>query len=190
MNPRQTFEAGLRRHLEICRGRVPVPPRESLSPEGEAQCRVLGGHLIHWLSEWGPRLLQERAVLSSLGEWDKDPLICFQSDLPGLVAACEILRDEPASVVWGLSADFESSPSGDDGFKYHVELHSTLVPASPENVAPELRRRHPLSPAEAYLIHRDESILGPLFARGAHHLWKWNGDELVLLEEAFESWVS
>ena len=43
---------------------------------------------------------------------------------------------------------------------------------------------------EAYLFHRDESILGPLFARGAHHLWKWNGRELLLLEEAFETWAS
>jgi hypothetical protein len=145
---------------------------------------------MHWLSDWGPQLLQERAVLSSLQGWDKDPLICFQSDLPGLVAAGEILGDESAAVVWGLSADFESLPTRDDEFRYHVELRSSLLPVSPEVVDPELRRKHPLSGSEAYLFHRDESILGPLFARGAHHLWKWNGRELLLLEEAFETWVS
>jgi hypothetical protein len=190
LTPRQVYEAELRRHLELCRGKVAVPPRELLPPEEEAQCQVLGGHLIHWLSDWGPQLLQERAVLSSLQGWDEEPLICFQSDLPGLVIAREVLGDEPGSVVWGLFSDFESLPNRDHEFMYHVELHSTFIPVSPETLDPEVRRKHPLTGSEGYLYHRDESILGPLFARGAHHLWKWNGRELTLLEEGFETWVS
>jgi len=190
MTPRQAYEVDLRKHLELCRGVLAIPPRESLSPEGEAQCQVLGGHLIRWLSDWGPQLLQERAVLSSLQGWDTEPLICFQSDLSGLVAAREILKDGRAPVVWGLSSDFESAPTRDDEFRYHVDLHSTFIPLSTENVALDLRRQHPLSTSETYFLHREESILGPLFARGAHHLWKSDGRELMLLEEAFETWVS
>ena len=190
MTPRQAYEADLRKHVELCRGVLAIPPRQSLPPEGEAQCQVLSGHLIRWLSEWGPQLLEERAVLSSLQGWDKDPLICFQSDLPGLVAASEILGDEPAPVVWGLSSDFASLPTRDDEFRYHVELRSTFTPVSPEVVATVLRQKHPLSSSEAYFLHRDENILGPLFAREAHHIWKWNGRELMLLEEAFEKGVS
>ena len=32
--------------------------------------------------------------------------------------------------------------------------------------------------------------MGPLFARGMEHLWKWDGKNLELLEEAWQSWVS
>ena len=187
---RQTFELGVRRHLRSCREKAPIPSRDLLGPQEEAQCRILGGHLIHWLSDRGPHLLQERAVLSSLQKWDPKPVICFHSNLPGMVAAHEILQDEPGPVLWGLSGDFESLPTKDDSFTYHVELHSLFSPIPPAAVDPEVRHRYPLADSEAYFLHRDESVLGPLFARGAHHLWKWNGQELILLEEAVDAWVS
>ena len=32
--------------------------------------------------------------------------------------------------------------------------------------------------------------MGPLFARGGEHVWKWDGEKLELLEEAWRTWVS
>lgn len=190
MNARETYEADLREHLQLCRKEAGIPSRDSLSSQEEAICQVLGGHLIRWLSDWGPQLLQERAFLARLQGWDEEPLICFQSDLPGLVAADEILEDKEVPVVWGLPSDFRSFPNTDADFTHHIELHSRFIPFSQQVLRQKGLQVHPPSSGEVYLVHLDESVLGPLFARGAHHLWKWTGSNLVLLEEAFETWVS
>lgn len=190
MTARSRYEAAVRSHLSCCREAAPIPPRESLSLEEEAQCRVLGGHLIQWLSEWGPQFLQERAVLSSLRGLDRGPLVCIHSDWPGLVAASEIIGDRDVPVVWGLPSDFESWQIEDSGFEHHVVLRSLFLRVEPESLGADVRREYPLTESEIYLIHVDESILGPLFARGARHLWKWDGHELSLLKEAFQTWIS
>ncbi len=190
MTDKIAFEAAMRSHLSSCRQKTPVPPRESLSPLEEAQCQVLGGHLLRWLTDWGPALLQQRAVFSKLQGWEPDPVVCFHSVMPGLVAAREILPDDAGRIVCGLPIDFESAPIRDDEFVFHVEIHSLFSLVVPAEVTPEVRSRYPLAEREDCFLHRDESVLGPVFARGANHLWKWNGQELILLEEAIETWVS
>lgn len=184
------YENDIKKHLLSCRGKNPIPARDELDALQEQQCRILGGHLISWLQEWGPELLRERAALVATRNWDVNPLICFQSDMPGLVAAREILRDEPGNVVWGLLADYESLATTDENYIYHVELRSFMTQVKSSELNRTIRARHPKKRSEKYYIHFDKSVIGPLFARGAKHLWKWDGNELVLLEEAVEAWVS
>lgn len=149
-----------------------------------------GGHLIHWLEDWGPRLLEERSGLPALQKGNPDPLICFQSTLPGLIAAQQILGEDSGPVLWGLPEEFESFPLQDEDYVFHVVLRSLFETAGDSRIDCEIRQRHPLAGADTYLFHLEESDFGPLFARGARHLWKWDGIELTLLEEALETWVS
>lgn len=188
---RETYEQQLREHLRQCRQARPIPARESLSPIEEAQCQILGGHLIQWLRNWGPNLLRERATLESIfGREITCPLICFHSSMPGLVAARQILGEEHPIVVYGLREDFAEFPIEDEMFHHHVELISYLEPIAAERLSPWVAANHPLLPQEQYWVHYDETVLGNLFARGCRHLWRWDGSKMKLLEEAFERWIS
>jgi hypothetical protein len=187
---RQAYERTLRAHLAQRRQRMPIVPREHLDPLGECRCQVLGGHLIHWLQEQGPKLLRERAAFANLGGRQRDPLVCYISEMPGLVAAQEILGPNRGPVVWGCPEDFAGLPIADSTLAYHVELRSMFVDVDVKAESKDVVTKHPIGPNETYLVHHDESILGPLFARGGRHLWKWDGDRLSLLEEGWSTWVS
>ncbi len=188
---RETYEQQLREHLRHCRQARPIPALEMLSPLEEAQYRILGGHLIQWLQSWGPGLLSERATLEQIfGREATQPLICFQTSIPGLVAAQQILGEEHPRVVYGLCEEFRAFPIRDELFQYHVELISLFEPGNAAKFGGELVSRYPLREGEQYWFHYDETVLGNLFARGCRHLWKWDGKQLTLLEEAFERWLS
>ncbi len=187
---RETYEKAVRDHLDRRRQDVPIVPRGGLSPLAESQCQVLGGSLINWIQEQADGLLAERAMLGKLKDWHADPVILFVSTMPGLVAAQEILGDEKSPFVWGLTDDFESFEEPDDEYLFHVEFRSLLEEPESDTDVTDLKKSYPLAPGESHFIHTVESVMGPLFARGEKHLWKWNGDELKLLEEAWQEWVS
>jgi len=90
----------LKRFIRECREKRPILLRNDLSNEAEIQCRIIGGSLIAWLREHGPRLIQERAVEAELQNFEKDPYIVFTSESPGLVAAREILSKGPANIAF------------------------------------------------------------------------------------------
>lgn len=98
--------------------------------------------------------------------------------------------DHSSRAVWGWPGDFGPFQTRDDKFKYPIEHYSELVSVLPKDVDSRLRRTYRLLKRESYLIHRVESVLGPLFARGGERLWKWNGSELVVLEVALNHWIS
>ena len=83
----QNWFEGLVRFIADSREGRSIVDREKLTVEQEMQCRIIGGGLISWLQEYGPRLMQERAVLAKLQGWVEDPFIVFTSELPGLVVA-------------------------------------------------------------------------------------------------------
>jgi len=185
----KTYERSLKKHLAGCRKKAPLPKHEDLSAMDDFQYRVLGGHLLHWLREWGPDLLAERAVLAGVAGWDENPVICFESSMPGLVAAAEIMNGVRSPVLCGLPEDLASFDLEDPEFNVHVVLRSFFESPSAAQ-ATELARTYPLQANETYLFHYDETIMGPLFARGGRHLWKWDGQQMSLLCEGFESFVS
>jgi len=92
-------------------------------------------------------------------------------------------------VLCGLPEDLASFDLEDPEFNVHVVLRSFFESPSAAQ-ATELARTYPLQANETYLFHYDETIMGPLFARGGRHLWKWDGQQMSLLCEGFESFVS
>ncbi len=187
---RNTYETKLRKYLAECRRRKPIPTRNDLDALNEFQCRVLGGHMINWLREWGPKLFQERTAFGEQDGLDKNPVICFITSVPGLAAANEILVDYPGSAVGCLAEDFTVFSEKDDDFLFHIEVHSHFEELDIMEDNHNIFEQYPLDEHEQYLFHVDESIMGPLFARGGRHLWKWNGSELNLLQEGLQTWVS
>lgn len=182
----------LRAHLAAVRARAPIPARESLSPSDEERCRILGGHLISWLSRWGPRLLRERNAIPRLRGDTSEPLIVFVTDTPGLVASAEILGSEQTRVVACRRSEYESFPglAEDEEFKVHIELHSYFEEPPTQAAEADLRRKYEVTGKGQLWIHYDCSVLGKLFARGARHLWHWDGERPQLIEEAFDRWIS
>ena len=181
----------LRRFIDEQRTKSPLPARESLTPKDECMCQLLGGHLISWAERFSPPLLQERAVLWSLKDWETDPYFVILTDIPGLVAAREILGD--SDQAWYLRPE-EFTLFGqrhpDRDFNYHIELESVIDANCDTDTRQQVVRKYPLQPGEEYLFHTDITTLGPLFARGGQHLLKWTGTHINLLEEGFEGWVS
>lgn len=47
-----------------CRRARPLPDRSALTLVQEWQCRIVGGALMAWLHDHGPRFLQERAAMA------------------------------------------------------------------------------------------------------------------------------
>ena len=187
---RTTYEKAVRDHLARRRQEVPIVSRENLSPLAEQQNRILGSDLLDWLNERAESLLSERAMFSTTNNWYKHPVIFIISTMPGLVASQDIIVDKKAPVVWGLPEDFDSFEVQDEENIFHVEYRSLFKELESDADMKELTKFHQLKPDESYFVHTVESVTGPLFARGMEHLWKWDGKNLELLEEAWQSWVS
>lgn len=181
---------GLTRFAMEHRVKYPIVNRDDFSAEQEMQCRIIGGSLITWLQEHGPRLIQERAILARLKDWEEDPFIVFTSKQPGLVAAREIFEGQHATVAFLYPDEFteflKSRP--DHEFRWHVHTWSFFAPVD-EDMAKKVAN-DPIGDGESYWLHKEGTMCGQLFGRGGDHLWKWNGQELVLLEECINQWVS
>jgi hypothetical protein len=149
--------------------------------------------MISWLRNAGPALIAERNALAVTRGATAKPLVVIVTDTPGLVAASEILGDAQQGVVYCRSSELEAFPEygQDSAMREHCELHSFFI--DEQGAANELERarvEHPPGPGEELWIHHDETIMGPLFARGCGHLWLWNGREPRLVQEGWSRWIS
>jgi len=187
---RATYEKRVRDHLVRRRQMDPIVKREKLSPLAKQQYQILGGDLVHWHNNVADDLLSERAFLGKMKGWDPNPVIFFISTMPGLFASQEIIGDENERFVWGLPKDFKLLEELDKENIFHVEYVSLFKKPRSKADLTELAQSHPLATGESYYIHAVESVMGPLFARGMKHLWKWDGKKLELLEEGWRTWVS
>ncbi|WP_397385658.1 hypothetical protein [Prosthecobacter sp.] len=185
------WATGLQEHLSVRQKDEPIPERENLTPMQEQQCRILGGHLIRWLQQWGPALIQERNFFADLNKWDKQPVIVILTDVPGLVAASEILGPPNDSLIYGKRQHVREylTTTPDAEFTFHCELASYFEELD-EAKATTLRERFNLDDQTLLASHFDCSIMGPLFARGGRHLWSFQEETPSLVEEGYESWVS
>ena len=182
----------LRRLAAACRAARPLPDRDALTPAQEWQCRIVGGALLAWLQEHGPRFLQERAVMATLLDVDPDPVIVFTSDLPGLVAAQEILGSEHELVTCLLEEEFADAEvrAADPGYVRHVHVWSRFLPEPESDFVALARSRHPITAGDHYWQHVEGTMWAPNAGRGGDHLWRWDGHEAELLEEALTHWVA
>jgi hypothetical protein len=181
----------LRKFIANCREQLPLRARGDFRSDEEWKCRVIGGNFISWLREHGPSLLQERAVLADYKRWDKEPIVIFTSEEPGLVAAKEILGGDSSRVLFLYPKEYkrwiEMSP--DEEFHWHVHTWSYFSDLS-EDALDRAGKIHPIDADEQYWLQEEGTTCGENFGRGGSHLWKWDGVKPVLLEEAFNHWVS
>ncbi len=180
----------LKSHVSECRRHRSFACRDSLSLVEEMQCRIIGGSLIGWLNTYGPRLLQERSVLAAHQGWEKEPFVIFTSEEAGLIAANEILAGSISTMAFMYADEFSSWATShpDIDFRWHVHTWSFF--AALDAVTLQRAARYPLLEGENYWLHREGTVCGPLFGRGGDHLWKWNGEVPMLLEECFNQWSS
>jgi hypothetical protein len=182
----------LQDYIAVCRAAFPLPNREDLTPIEEWQCRIVGGSLLSWLREHVPRILQERAVLSKLLALDPEPFVVFTSNLPGLVAAREIIGQDQEAIGYLLEDEYASPPllAADNGFRSHIHVWSyfpQMVGADFESAA---RTKHAIAKECTFWEHDEGTMWATNAGRGAAHLWQWDGEKPELLEEAFTSWIA
>jgi hypothetical protein len=182
----------LRDHAAACRAAAPLPDRDALTAAQEWRCRIVGGALLTWLRQHGPRFLQERAVVCELLGLDRDPAVVFTSDVPGLVAAREVVGPDHERVVYLLDDEFAAAPAraADPGYKHHVHFWSFFRPEVEAGFAAEARARHPIPADCSYWQHSEGTMWAVTAGRGADHLWRWDGHTPELLEEAMSRWVA
>ncbi len=180
----------LKDHISTRLVAEPLPVMGGLSAADLARCRLQGGTLIAWLERHSPRLLQERAMFSHLEGNDPRPFIVVLSDVTGLVAAEEIVG-ESNRLAFLKRSEFEAftTEHPDDELKWHVRfVNEITVPSG--IMAEKAAIEFPLLVGEEYWLHIEESIMGPLFARGFKHLLKWDGINISVLKEGFSCWIS
>lgn len=188
----QEWQAALQEHAAQEYQTRPLPPRAELSALEEKQCRILGGTLISWLQEHSHPLLTEREVLKQTLGVESDPVIVVISDKPGLTAAREILEGAPFPIFYLPQASFDAflEKHPDETFCWHVVFTSYFHQDAEADVKEKMDALAQPQPGEEVWLHRESSLLAPLFERACDHLWKWNGEEFSLVEEAFSSWIS
>jgi len=95
-------------------------------------------------------------------------------------------------VFYFTKDDFEQflKEHPDQDYKFHVTYSSRVTQNIEASILEDARKKYSLNPGEHYLVHEEASWLAPLFGRGGLHLWKWTGEDSVLLEEGFATWIS
>ena len=181
------WTAELRKHIAECRAKRPLTPRKSLSAAEEWRCRLVGGALMRWMKETGPRFLQERSVMCKTLGIDPEPFIAFTSDAPGLAAANQVIGADNPRADFLFEDEFQSCPARltDPGYKWHIHFWSYVSPTLDPKVEAEARARHPIADGCVYWLHREGTLWAANAGRGADHLWKWDGEKPELLEEAY-----
>jgi len=182
----------LREEVAILRERSPLSPAINLSEAHEWQRRIIGGSIIAWLEQHGPGILQERQVLHKLMNVDPAPGIVFTSNIAGLLAAQEIIEVDNQEVLYLHEKEFQHwlKKNPDPEYKWHVHFWSFFREPTNKEFASKSRKAYPLNNGSVYWQHSEGTMWGPLAGRGVEHLWQWDGVKPVLLEEAFQSWVS
>jgi hypothetical protein len=164
-----------------------LPPRDTLAPEAEWQCRIIGGDLIGWQQYALPHIMNERNALR-IGNFDPHPVQVFTSTIPGLVAACEILNHigESAPDIIYLPHDSFMTWCREHSLSRSAYIHqwSYFQPPSDDALAKASEKYETIPPQE-FRLHTSGDLWGENCGTEQSHLWRWNGQEMELIEEAF-----
>jgi len=184
--------ANLRQEATDLRKRIPLPSITDLSGAQEWQRRIIGGSVVAWLEHHGPAFLRERQVLHKLMSVDSDPGIVFTSNIPGLLAAQEIIEDDGQGVVYLHEKEFQRwlRKNPDREYRWHVHFWSFFREPIDKKFVARFTQAYPLGKGSSYWQHSEGTMWGVLAGRGGDHLWKWDGVEPQLLEEAVQTWIS
>jgi hypothetical protein len=182
--------ARLHEYAAGCRSAAPLPDRDALTEAQEWQCRIVGGSILAWFRRYGTQFLQERVTLHKMLGVDRDPAIVFTSTVPGLVAAQDIIGPNHERVVYLLEDEYAAMPAplADPEYKWHVQFWSFFCPDIEPEFAAEARAKHPIPVGCGYWQHSEGTLWAVNAGRGIAHLWRWDGHEPELLEEAMSHW--
>lgn len=163
----------------------PIPQRSSLSEEEEWHCRLIGGEFIDWYQHHLRDILEQRIALE-VGAFDPKPIIVFTTTIPGLIAVQEIIPKPPENLVYLLHSEFEEwqKQNSVDEFTFHIQHWSYFQPLNRELLT-QARKMYPFDSSRSFRLHTSGDLWGERCGVGADHLWRWNGQEMELLEEAF-----
>jgi len=178
-------------HIQELRTNRPLPERNQLNDVEEWQCRIVGSAWMLWFEEVGPNFLQERNLLHKIRQIEPDPYIVLVSNTPGLVAAEEIVGSGDKRVAFLYEEEYQEflSKNTDSDFRWHIYVWSFFQDKLDPEMLLEPMERHPISDDDVYWQHNEGTWWAHLACRGVEHLWKWNGVEPELLEEALVHWV-
>jgi len=177
-------------YAKECRRNRIIPARTDLSDLKEMECRILGGALISWLQKHNKALIHERNILTPTTGQTKNPFIVLLSDDPGLIAAREILDPMPKDLVYLYPDEFQKFIKKMPDKEYNWHCTYTFKFTAADTAESEKRAELLTSKYDILSFHFEETVMGPLFARGGKHLWGWKNGIPELIEEGFESWIS
>ncbi|RYX86811.1 hypothetical protein EON83_01120 [bacterium] len=183
---KQTWAENLKAYIRQQRASQPLPDRESLTPEEEMQCRLVGGELMGWCEQSLNGILQTRHALQIM-EFDTEPLVVLTSTLPGIVAAEEIFGDANEHLFFLLETEFQAwqGYGADESYQWHIHHWSYFESPSAE-LLQRAEENFPNLPTQEFRVHTLGDLWGPNCGFESKHLWNWNGNDMDLLEQDFE----
>ena len=169
--------------------RTPLPDRNQLSPLQHEHRKVTGGLLLQFME-----FLETTVDDNRYPQLDDHPLperlFVVVSDEAGLHAADELM-DTDTDQVCALRKEewraFLENPETDDdeAFVHHYQFWSVWHQNIPDDwESPDLESGYD------YWVHEEGFALADRIGRGAQHLWRYDGDELDLIDEELNSWSS
>ncbi|WP_133793430.1 hypothetical protein [Prosthecobacter fusiformis] len=169
----------------------PIALRSEFTDEEEQQCRILGGHLLSWLEDWGPSMMAERNAQAAIQGWDENPHVVYLTAGPGLAAAEDILAGAEDDVTWLTVPQFQEflALHPDEKQAHHCILESWLRKPTAEEAA-EGQSADSAHAEGSLWVHHDHTLMGPSFTRGGLSLWSYRDEKMALVKEAFQSWFS
>jgi hypothetical protein len=191
---KQDWQAKLAAFIKASRASLPVPEQDEISqdPLALAMYRIEGGFMQTWISEYGPHMLKERDFLM-YGKLEPDPVVVIHGDMPLLVACRILLRDGAldgeGDAVAMLSSEYaefiERNPEREE-FDFHIQTWSRFERATPSILVRVRSKGHEISASSTYYDHVNGTLWAKLGGLEVHHLWRWNGEEMSLVEEAID----
>ncbi len=168
---------------------VPAGDPSDLDARQHWQRRITGGVLVQFFE-----LLEHSRHEEHFPALKSQPLperlFLFITDVPGLIAGRELMNtdtDQALIVLKDHWRAFLETPGEDpdEDFRRHYEFWSVWhqeLPQTWEITAPD--------PNGEYWVHEEGFALADGAGRGAQHLWRWDGQTMVMEEETMTSWAS
>jgi hypothetical protein len=182
---KQDWSGALRNFIKEQRLHSPIPNRDALSDEEEWHCRIIGGGFRAWYQNRLRQILLERSILTIAG-FDPDPLIVFTAPLAGLVVAQEVMPETPENLVYLGHQEFKEWEREHlvDAHTFHIHHWSYFTGAEGEMLE-AIQQTFPTVSVDQIRIHVSGDLWGEQCGIEIYHVWQWNGEKMILLEEAF-----
>ena len=170
----------------------PLPTYDDLPVLERYQAQLIGEAALPWINGAVPTIWRDRIELCKTMDIGPTPRVVVLTDFPGLVVMKLLLPDD-ASFISVLPHDSFASfldEHPDVGLRWHVIYSCYFSNQLTGDVLKLARSKYRLRASEEYWVHCEISAVDPSSRSGTLHLWIWNGQEMALLEQEFDTWTS